>query len=123
MLIPWNNENNYTLMMIIPVRFNMTKYTAMKVMKVAKTHYVERSKDNFKKSKNYYKQKIVWKVKDMVKGTKISTKSKFQPEKKEEKYNFFTQRKISCLLTEKKLTRDQKSRNTSHRWLPKGLLD
>ena len=36
-------------------------------MKVAKTHYNERAKDNFKKTKNDFQQKLVRKVKGMVK--------------------------------------------------------
>ena len=81
-------------------------------MKVAKTHYDERAKDNFKKSKSEFQQKIVWKVKGMIKEHEKEQRIKFQPEKKEEKLIFFPPEKKSMFTfssTEKKLTRDQKN--------------
>ena len=58
-------------------------------MKVAKTHYKERAKDNFKKSKNDFQPKIVWKVKGMIKEHEKEQRKLFQLEKKEENIDFF----------------------------------
>ena len=54
-------------------------------MKVAKTHYHEWAKENFKKSKKWIFTNLIWKVKGMIKDHKKEQRIKFQQAKKEEK--------------------------------------